>query len=117
MTALIFLLSQILLIGGITMLERRRHPGPTDWARNLQVWALSIGAGFLFLRFFQDWKGLSLIDGTALPFLIAFPIFVLVRDFLEFAFHYAQHRCIRCTIPIRKCPRSPPSAITGATSW
>lgn len=91
MTALIFLLSQILLIGGITMLERRRHPGPTDWARNLQVWALSIGAGFLFLRFFHDWKGLSLIDGTALPFLIAFPVFVLVRDFLEFAFHYAQH--------------------------
>lgn len=92
MTALIFLLSQILLIGGITMLERRRHPGPTDWARNLQVWALNIGAGFLFLRYFQDWKGPSLIDGKALPFIVAFPLFLLIRDFTEFFFHAAQHR-------------------------
>ncbi|MFM5893980.1 MAG: sterol desaturase family protein [Novosphingobium sp.] len=92
MTALIFLLSQFLLIGGITMLERRRHPVPTDWARNLQVWALNIGAGFFFLRFFQDWRGASLLDGKTLPFLIAFPVFLLVRDFTEFFFHVAQHR-------------------------
>jgi sterol desaturase/sphingolipid hydroxylase (fatty acid hydroxylase superfamily) len=92
MTALLFLLSQVLILVAITLLERRHNPGPTDWVRNLQVWLLDIGASFLFLPFFHDWRGASLIDGTALPLIVAFPLFLLIRDGTEFFFHIAQHK-------------------------
>lgn len=92
MTPLLFLLSQVLVIVAITMLERQKNPGPTDWLRNLQVWALDVGTSFMFLPFFHDWRGASLIDGTAMPLYLAFPLFLLVRDGTEFFFHVAQHK-------------------------
>lgn len=92
MIALIFIMTQMLVIAGITYSERLRNSGPSDWLRNLQSWVIDLGASFLILPFFSNWKGAALIDGKALPFYIAFPIFILVRDFLEFAFHQAQHR-------------------------
>ena len=92
MTALIFIVLQFVILGVIMLLERRQNPVATDWWRNIQCWVIDLGTGFLFLRYFPDWKGASLIDGKSLPIWIAIPIFLVVRDALEFSFHFAQHR-------------------------
>ncbi len=92
MLALTFLIVQLLLIGGITLLEKRLNPGPIDWVRNLQSWALSLATGILFLAYFPEWSGGSLIDASQLPWWLGFLIFLFVRDGVEYAFHYAQHR-------------------------
>jgi len=92
MVALLFVMSQFLVAGAITWLEMtRRGRGTMDWARNLQCWAIDIGASIAFLPFFSNFKGVALLDGHALPFLIAFPLFLLVRDLSEFVFHRFQH--------------------------
>ena len=80
------------LMAGITIFEMRRHPGPTDWARNLQAFALDFGMAYFVYRYWPQWMGGSLIDGAALPLLVGLPLFLLVRDFTEWLFHYAQHR-------------------------
>ena len=92
MNALVYIVGQVLLIVAITLFERQRHRGPTDWLRNLQAWGVDVGASFLFLPLLHDWRGASLIDGANLPLVIAFPLFLLVRDGTEFAFHLAQHK-------------------------
>lgn len=92
MLAFYFLAAQVLIIGGITLLERWQNPVPTDWLRNIQCWALDLGVAFLVLPFFNDWSGQSLIDGAQLPFIVAFLIFLVVRDGSEFAFHVLQHK-------------------------
>lgn len=92
MGSLLFIAAAIAIMAGITYAERKLHPGRTDWWRNLQSWAIDLGFGIAVLGFLPDWHGHSLIDGQAMPFLLAFPLFLLARDFTEFLFHYAQHR-------------------------
>ena len=92
MTSLIFLAVSLLIVGVLTAIERARHPGPTDWLRNLQAWGLDMGVGLALVNVWPEWRGGSLIDVTALPLWLALPIFLLVRDFLEFAYHFASHR-------------------------
>lgn len=92
MLALYFLLAQIALIGGITLFEKRLNPGPLDWIRNIQAWIISFLTGMLFLVFVPDWTGGALIDAKELPYWAGFLIFLFVRDGVEYAFHYAQHR-------------------------
>ncbi|MBC2650943.1 sterol desaturase family protein [Novosphingobium aerophilum] len=92
MQIVLFLAASVLVICVITVFERIRHPGPTDWWRNLQAWALQMGIGMVVMRVWPDWHGGSLIDVRTMPFWLALPIFILVRDFLEFFYHYAQHR-------------------------
>lgn len=92
MSSLLFIAAAIAVMAGITYVERTRHPGKTDWWRNLQSWLIDLGISLTFLSMLPDWHGNSLIDGNALPFLIALPLFLLVRDFTEFLYHYAQHR-------------------------
>jgi len=92
MSALIFVLGQVLVIGAIILWERRRNPMPTDWQRNLQAWGLDVGASLLIAPLFHDYVGKSLIDGTSLPFLIAFPLFFVIRDATEFFWHFCQHK-------------------------
>ena len=92
METALYLLAQLLLIAGLTLLERRRNPGPNDWLRNLQAWALDVGASMIFLPFIPLSKGHTLFHGGDMPFWLAFPIFLLMRDMTEFLFHICQHR-------------------------
>ena len=92
MGSLLFIAAAIAIMSGLTWVERKLHPGQTDWWRNLQAWLLDLGFGLTLLSFLPDWHGHSLIDGEALPFFIALPLFLLVRDFTEYLYHYAQHR-------------------------
>lgn len=92
MTSLIFFAVSLLVVGSLTAIEHLRHPGPTDWVRNLQAWVLELGIGFTLMGVWPDWRGGSLIDVATLPLWLALPVFVLVRDFLEFLYHYASHR-------------------------
>lgn len=92
MNFFILMLLAFAVMAGLTWLEKVRHPGPTDWARNLQAYALDFGIAYVVHRFWPQWMGGSLIDAAALPFWVALPIFLLVRDFTEWLFHYAQHK-------------------------
>ena len=92
MASLLFLIVSLAVVGSLTLFERIRHPGPTDWWRNLQAWVLDIGTGLALVGFWPDWQGGSLVDMARLPFWLALPLFLLVRDFLEVFYHYAQHR-------------------------
>ena len=92
MSHVLFLVLSALVMGGLTLAERVRHPGPTDWWRNLQAWAVDLTIGGLLMGIWPDWHGGSLIDVTRLPLWLAVPVFLLVRDFLEFFYHYASHR-------------------------
>ncbi|MBC2668318.1 sterol desaturase family protein [Novosphingobium piscinae] len=92
MSTILFFAATGLVMLGLTLLERRFNPGRTDWWRNLQAWALQMGVGMLAMRVWPDWHGGALIDLRTMPLWLALPIFVLVRDFLEFLYHYASHR-------------------------
>lgn len=82
----------IAFLVGLSVLERVRNPGPTDWALNLQCWVIDFGTAYLVLKYWPEWQGGSLLDAAAMPAWLAIPIFFLVRDFTEWGFHYAQHR-------------------------
>lgn len=92
MSQLLFLAISGLVVAAITLAERIRHKGPTDWVRNLQAWVLYFAMGAVFLTVWPEWRGDSLIDLSAYPLWFALPIFLLVHDFLEFFYHYAQHK-------------------------
>ncbi len=92
MAGAIFLLLTVLTIVGLTWAEGRAGAPRRDWLRNLQAWALQIGAAFVFLPFFQTWHGPTLFDARTMPFWLAFPLFVVVRDAVEWFFHLCQHR-------------------------
>ncbi|MES2494183.1 MAG: sterol desaturase family protein [Pseudomonadota bacterium] len=92
MGSLLFIAAAITIMAAITVAERIQNPGATDWWRNLQAWAVDLGIGLFMLGFLPDWNGNSLIDGSSMSIMIALPLFLLVRDFTEFLYHYAQHR-------------------------
>ncbi len=73
--------------------EWHRGQRNTDWRRNLQAWVLTRSVSVVILPLIPLWAGRnwSLIDGSALPFWLGFPIFVISRDFIEYLFHRAQH--------------------------
>lgn len=83
---------QVAAIAVVTLFEKMRHKGPTDWLRNLQAWFVQIGTGLAFLPLIQSWNVSPLVDGTALPLWLGFALFLVVRDAAEFAFHLAQHK-------------------------
>src|SRR5262245_27289388 len=91
MTMLMSLLSAVMVTAVITLCENRLRPAATDWWRNVQSWVLGLAVGFTLLPVFSLSGLPSLVDGGALPFWIAFPLFLLVRDFGEYLFHRAQH--------------------------
>jgi sterol desaturase/sphingolipid hydroxylase (fatty acid hydroxylase superfamily) len=82
----------VLLVAALLIAERRKGAVPGDWWLNLLCWALGLGAGLLVLPHFLRWTGPALIDGASLPFLVALPLYLGVRDLGEFLFHRAQHR-------------------------
>lgn len=90
MSLVIFLAFAIM--AALTLIEHLCNPGPTDWWRNLQAWAIDFGGALLVYKFWPEWHGGSLLHADAMPFWLALPVFLLVRDFTEYVFHYAQHR-------------------------
>jgi len=92
MEMLIFIGASLVLIAGITVVERWRNPGQTDWRINLQSWLINIGIATAFTHFWPRWHGPSLVNSADLPFWLALPFYLLVRDFLEWFYHVCQHR-------------------------
>lgn len=76
----------------LTLIESTRNPARTDWWINLQAWLLTLFVGLNIQPLFEIAGLPSLIDGAALPFWAAFPIFLIVGDFGEFLYHRAQHK-------------------------
>jgi sterol desaturase/sphingolipid hydroxylase (fatty acid hydroxylase superfamily) len=82
----------LLVVSSLLLAEYLRAAPPTDWARNLQTWALYLFCAATLLPLLPEWKGVALADGGDLPFLAGFALFLFVKDFGEYIFHRAQHR-------------------------
>jgi sterol desaturase/sphingolipid hydroxylase (fatty acid hydroxylase superfamily) len=91
---LIAMLPPAMVALGLVVLEVRRHGDAADWWRNLQSWGVTRVLSVTALPLFPLWGDgkWSLIDGSALPFWLGFPIFLVTRDLAEFVFHWIQHR-------------------------
>lgn len=76
----------------LTALERLANQAPSDWRRNLQAWVINLCVGLLAIRVLPSWTGGSLLNLAQWPFWIGAALYVLISDFLEFAYHIAQHR-------------------------
>jgi sterol desaturase/sphingolipid hydroxylase (fatty acid hydroxylase superfamily) len=92
MSPLLMMIIAFGAMAGITALEKLRHPGPTDWVRNLQAYGLDFGIGYFVYAYWPQWLGGSLVDASHLPFAAGLVLFFLARDFTEWLFHYAQHK-------------------------
>lgn len=88
---LISLLPSIALVALLTLFEAIARPARTDWWRNIQAWVFGTFTGLSILPLFHALHLPSLIDGAALPFWLAFPAYLVVRDLLEYLYHRAQH--------------------------
>jgi sterol desaturase/sphingolipid hydroxylase (fatty acid hydroxylase superfamily) len=58
---------------------------------NLQAQGLGLGVKWLILPLIALHAPVSLLDGRAMPFWLAFPIFLVAMDLGEYLFHRAQH--------------------------
>ena len=82
----------IALMGAFTLLERRSIH--IDWSErwlNLQALVLAALAKLYLLPLVVLNTPVALLDGTRMPFWLAFPIFLVAMDFGEYVFHRAQH--------------------------
>ncbi len=82
----------VALLSAGELLWRRER---TDWWRNLEAWALNAAIGFAVLPVLMSLQIPSLVDGAALPFWAGAIVYLVLRDFLEFLYHRAQH-----TVPL-----------------
>lgn len=86
------MLPSLLVAGLLLLVEQWRGAARRDGWRNLQAWGVEVAASVTLLPLLPGWTGPGLIDAAHLPFWAGFLIFFVVRDFSEFAFHYAQHK-------------------------
>jgi sterol desaturase/sphingolipid hydroxylase (fatty acid hydroxylase superfamily) len=91
MDLLIALLPTLLVAGSISIGERLLNPAKTDWQINLQAWAIGLTAWLTIMPLLSWMHVPSLIDSTKLPLWLGVILFVVVRDFAEYAYHRAQH--------------------------
>ena len=92
MTAATFMLAMIALTTLLIGAEYWRGVRDTDWRTNLGAWALQFAGAAAFFPLIPLWQGHGLVDGAALPFWLAFPLYLVVQDLGEYLFHRAQHR-------------------------
>lgn len=92
MTTLLIIATGLSFMVGLSLIEHWRNPGPTDWWRNLQAWVIDLGIGLTILQVMPGFAGKPLLDAFAMPAWLAVAMFILLRDFTEFLYHYAQHR-------------------------
>jgi len=88
---MISLLPMVAIAAILTLFEAVARPAKTDWWLNIQAWVFGTFTGLSILPLFHALHLPSLIDGATLPFWVAFPVFLIVRDFAEFLYHRAQH--------------------------
>ncbi len=89
---LLYLSLTFAMIGILTLFERRK--AIIDWrARwlNLQALTLVALAKWFLLPLVTLNTPVTLLDGTKMRFVAAFPIFLVAMDFGEYLFHRAQH--------------------------
>ncbi|MBW8785237.1 MAG: sterol desaturase family protein [Novosphingobium sp.] len=92
MPTLPYLALSLIVIAAIVIAERRWNPQPTDWRRNLEAWLVQLTIAETLLPLIHGWGAPAWLDGARMPFLLGFAVFLVARDFAEFAFHVAQHR-------------------------
>lgn len=92
MFGLPFMALILALAAGLAAIEYLYGVRGTDWRNNLFAWAIAFFTGAAFLPLLPLWQGHGLIDGAALPFWLALPLFLVVQDLGEYLFHRAQHR-------------------------
>ena len=92
MSGLPFLATMIAVAAGLALVEYRRGVRGTDWRTNIAAWAMQMVASLAFIPFLPAFQGHGLIDAAALPWWLAFPIYLVVQDLGEYLFHRAQHR-------------------------
>jgi sterol desaturase/sphingolipid hydroxylase (fatty acid hydroxylase superfamily) len=85
------LLPSIALVALLTVMEAIARPAKTDWWRNVQAWVFGTFTGLSILPLFQAMHLPSLINGAALPFWVAFPAYLVIRDLAEYLYHRAEH--------------------------
>ena len=91
MGLLLSLLPIVAVVAVLTIVERLRDRERTDWWINLQAWGLMLLIAVTVRPLFQLSGIPSLIDGAALPFWLAFPAYLMIRDLAEYVYHRAQH--------------------------
>jgi len=92
MAWLIAMLPTLALVALLTAAELLWRRERTDWWRNLEAWALNAAIGFAVLPVLLSLHVPSLVDGAALPFWAGAIAYLVLRDFLEFLYHRAQHK-------------------------
>jgi sterol desaturase/sphingolipid hydroxylase (fatty acid hydroxylase superfamily) len=80
------------IVVALTVAERIRAPGKTDWLHNIQAWLISAAVGFSLVPLFTVHGVPSLLRGRDLPLWLAFPLYAVVWDLGEYLYHRAQHR-------------------------
>lgn len=85
------MLPAVIVVCLLTAAEKILRPAATDWQRNLEAWALNALVGMIVMPIYMAMQLPSLFDGGALPFWLGALAYLVIRDFLEFAYHRAQH--------------------------
>ena len=86
------MLPTLVLVALLTAGEMLLRPGQADWWRNIQAWAVTAAIGFAVLPLMASLHVPALIVGAALPFWLGATAYLVLRDFLEFLYHRAQHK-------------------------
>jgi sterol desaturase/sphingolipid hydroxylase (fatty acid hydroxylase superfamily) len=92
MSLVVALMPSILVAAALTLGERLLRPAKTDWWINLQAWVIYLAVSLTIMPLLSWLQMPSLFDSTELPLWQGFLIFLVARDFGEYAFHQAQHR-------------------------
>lgn len=91
MNWLLAMLPTMIVVCLLTAAELISNPAKTDWWRNLQVWAVNVLVGMFVLPLYMILQLPALAQGSTMPFWIGALAYLIVRDFLEFLYHRAQH--------------------------
>jgi sterol desaturase/sphingolipid hydroxylase (fatty acid hydroxylase superfamily) len=92
MSVFLALLPMLGVVATLSLFEHWRRPATTDWWINLQTWAIYLAASLSLMPLLGWLQVPSLLDAAQLPLWQGLLIFVVVRDFGEFAYHRAQHK-------------------------
>ena len=84
------MLPTFVLVALLSAAEFLVRPGRADAWRNLQAWGLNAAVGLALVPLLSPHLP-SLLDGRVMPFALGAVAYLVLRDFLEFAYHRAQH--------------------------
>ena len=88
---LLAMLPTLVVVCLLTAGEMFVRPARTDAWRNLQAWAVNVLVGLIVMPLYTAMQLPSLFNGSAMPFWLGALAYLVIRDFLEFLYHRAQH--------------------------